>query len=293
LDGVSETALGAAEMRAAESVRPDRLIDDPYAEAFVAAAPPLFADIPSLADEAELAALIVASVTGVAVRTRYFDDFLLSACATGCRQVVLLGAGLDTRAFRLDWPDGVRVFELDLPALFEFKERVLDEQGAVPACAREVIAVDFRDDWSTRLTAVGFDAASLSVWVAEGLLVYLSHEDSVRLLTTVGELSTNDSQLSFDYEAIDQSMPDQGRVMAGMEEVASMWHGGLNQRPEEWLREHHWEVESSDRLTLAAAFGRDLPDSATSGFLTATRKRLEEPFTDLRFRGTDSSEGRP
>jgi hypothetical protein len=109
LVGVSETALGAAEMRAAEGLRPDRLFDDPYAAAFVAAAPQLFPDIPSIADEVDLAALIEASITGVAVRTRFYDDYLSTACAAGCRQVVLLAAGLDTRAFRLDWPEGVRV----------------------------------------------------------------------------------------------------------------------------------------------------------------------------------------
>ena len=97
LEGVSETALGAAEMRAEESHRPDRLFDDPFAAAFVAAAPPLFPDIPSLADDAELAALIEASIAGIAIRTRFYDEYLASACAAGCRQVVLLAAGLDTR----------------------------------------------------------------------------------------------------------------------------------------------------------------------------------------------------
>jgi len=91
LEGVSETALGAAEMRAEESRRPDRLFDDPYAAAFVAAAPPLFPDIPSIADDAELAALIEASVAGIAVRTRFYDEFLSTAAAE-CRQVVLLAA---------------------------------------------------------------------------------------------------------------------------------------------------------------------------------------------------------
>jgi methyltransferase (TIGR00027 family) len=147
LGGVSDTALGAAEMRAAESLRADRLVDDPYAAAFVAAAPPLFPDVPSFADETELAALVEAGVTGVGVRTRFFDDQLEGACAAGCRQVVLLAAGLDTRAFRLDWPDGVRVFELDLPALFAFKEHVLAEQRASPRCDRRVVPVDLREDW--------------------------------------------------------------------------------------------------------------------------------------------------
>jgi methyltransferase (TIGR00027 family) len=150
LAGVSETALGAAEMRAEESRRTDRLFDDPYAAAFVEAAPPLFPDIPSIADDAALAALIEASITGVAIRTRFYDDYLSAASAAGCSQVVLLAAGLDTRAFRLGWPAGVRVFEIDLPGLFAFKERVLAGLGAIPRCERTVVAVDLREDWPTR-----------------------------------------------------------------------------------------------------------------------------------------------
>ena len=272
LVGVSETALGAAEMRAEESLRFNGLFDDPYAAAFVAAAPPLFADIPSLADETELAALIEASITAIAIRTRFFDDFVLRACATGYQQIVLLAAGLDTRAYRLNWPEGVRMFELDLPGLFEFKERVLTEQGALPRCERAVVAVDLREDWPTRLTAAGFEPNASSVWVAEGLLVYLSNDDAVRLLTAVGELSPGASQLAFDYdELVGKSTLSQVRVMPGMQEVASMWQGGLNQHPDTWLREHDWTVQTSDRARLATRYGRPLVGNASGGFVIARR----------------------
>jgi methyltransferase (TIGR00027 family) len=99
--GVGETALGAAMMRARESGRPDRLFDDPYAAALVEAAPPVFDEGPSSADDPLIAQLEAAFEVSVAVRTRFYDDFVLAASAAGCRQVVLLGAGLDTRAFRL------------------------------------------------------------------------------------------------------------------------------------------------------------------------------------------------
>jgi len=147
LIGVSQTALGAAEMRAEESRRPERLFDDPFAQAFVAAAPPLFPGVPSVADDAALTGLVAASVAGMAVRTRFYDEYLLAACADGFRQVVLLGAGLDTRAFRLDWPAGVRLFELDLPELCAFKEEVLAQEDARSRCSRQVVAVDVREDW--------------------------------------------------------------------------------------------------------------------------------------------------
>ena len=155
LGGVSDTALGAAEMRAEESLRPDRLVNDPYAAAFVAAAPPLLPDVPTLADDTELAALVEAGITAVAIRTRFFDDQLEAASIAGCQQVVLLAAGLDARAFRLDWPNDVHLFELDLPELFAFKEQVLAEQRASPRCDRHVVPVDLREDWPARADRCG------------------------------------------------------------------------------------------------------------------------------------------
>jgi len=272
LEGVSETALGAAEMRAEESRRFDRIVDDPYAAAFVAAAPPLFPDLPSLTDDPELVALKDAFLAEMAVRTRYYDDYLLAAGAAGCRQVVILAAGLDTRAFRLDWPADTRVFELDLPNLFAFKETVLAQQHATPKCARTVVAFDLRDDWPAALTAAGFEPGLSSAWAAEGLLAYLSNDDAARLLTAVGELSANGSRLAFEYDDFaEDSTLSHVRAMPEMQEVASMWEGGLIDDPADWLREHGWHVRAHDRATLAASYGRPLADGATGGFVTALR----------------------
>jgi methyltransferase (TIGR00027 family) len=272
LDGVSETALGAAEMRAEEREHPEPLVDDPYAAAFVAAAPPLFPDLPSLEDDPGLSALKDAFLAEIAIRTRFYDDYLLTACASGCRQVVILAAGLDVRAFRLDWPAGVRVFELDLPGLFAFKERVLDELHATPTCERTIVPVDLRDDWPAHVTVAGFDPELPTTWAAEGLLAYLSNDDALRLLTAIGELSARDSRLSFEYDdfAADSTL-SQVRTMPGMEEVASMWEGGLSDRPDEWLRANSWNVTTQDRASLAESYGRPLANGATGGFVTATR----------------------
>jgi O-methyltransferase involved in polyketide biosynthesis len=163
LSGVGETALGAAMMRARESLRPDRLFDDPYADAFVAAAPEAFADGPADSDNGALAALEAAFSSAVVVRTRFYDDYLLAACAAGCRQVVLLAAGLDTRAFRLNWPDRVRLFELDLPEVLAFKEGVLARRRAAPRCARTALPVDLREDWPAQLTDAGFEPSHIAV----------------------------------------------------------------------------------------------------------------------------------
>ncbi|HEY2427576.1 MAG TPA: SAM-dependent methyltransferase, partial [Acidimicrobiales bacterium] len=107
--GVGRTAIGVAALRAAESERSDRLFADPYAARFVAAA------------EWVPGATSPALAVWVAIRTRFLDELVLDATSGKCRQVVLLGAGLDTRAFRLDWPAGVRVFEVDVPDVLDFK----------------------------------------------------------------------------------------------------------------------------------------------------------------------------
>jgi len=153
--GVGKTALGVAMVRAGESRRPDRLFDDPYAEGFLAAAPGLF-DVEQPAAPAgagELASWGAEFSAHAVIRTRFFDDYLLDATRNGVHQVVLLAAGLDTRAYRLGWPDGVRLYELDLPGVLEFKERVLDERAAVPSCQRTSVPVDLRADWTVDLSA--------------------------------------------------------------------------------------------------------------------------------------------
>jgi len=257
-------------MRAEETAREERLIDDPYAAMFVAAAPPLFADVPLLADDASLAALVESGIAGVALRTRYFDDALEAACSAGCRQVVLLAAGLDTRGFRLELPDGVRLFELDLPDLFGFKEGVLAEHGVKPRCDRRVVSVDLRDDWPTQLIEAGFDPGRVTAWIAEGLLVYLDHDEAVRLLTAVCDLSVRESRLSFDFDPRDVgSTLRRAQDMVGMERVAGMWHGGLREDPRVWLSRRGWTVEAVDRATFALSHQREMVDP-TGAFLTAT-----------------------
>jgi len=272
LVGVSETALGAAEMRAEESLRPDRLLDDPYAAAFVAAAPPVFPDLPSIDYDPTMAGLKEELVTALAIRTRFYDDYVTAACAAGCRQVVLLAAGLDTRAFRLDLPPDLRVFEVDLPDLFVFKEKVLTQQEVTPKCSRTVVGIDLRENWPARLFAAGFEPSLPSAWTAEGLLPYLSNDEATRLLTNVGELCASGSCLSFDYdEFADDSTLSKLRATPGMEEVAGMWEGGLSESPVEWMRANGWLVVTRDRAVFAADLGRGLKGTA-GGFLEATRR---------------------
>ncbi|MQA98532.1 MAG: SAM-dependent methyltransferase [Streptosporangiales bacterium] len=276
LKGVAKTALGVAMVRARESLRDNRLFNDPYAQKFLDAAPRAFLEEPTSAKE--LAALgPLASLGAVfafhgVLRTRFFDDYLLTATTAGCAQVVLLAAGLDTRALRLPWPGGVRVFELDLPELFAFKEAVLAACDAPPTCERGIVPVDLRESWTGELATAGFDPTAPTTWLAEGLLLYLTADETAHLLTAVGELSAPGSQLAFEHGDIAGSaLLAQARGMPTMDQYASLWKGGLGEDAPGWLSRHGWQPQLHDLAELAACYGRPVPGPSSGGFLTAVR----------------------
>lgn len=264
-------------MRARESRESGRLFDDPYAQAFLDAAPAMFPNEPTDGRDrtalGPMAAVGAAFYSHVVLRTRFFDDYLLAATAAGCGQVALLAAGLDTRAFRLSWPAGVRLFELDLPEVLTFKERALAGMGARARCARAVVRIDLRSNWSEALVAAGFVAGMPTAWLAEGLLAYLSADHVVRLLTTIGGLSAPISRFACEHGAIaDDSLLARARTMPAMAEYTALWKGGLGADTPEWLRRHGWGVDLRDLATVAATLGRPVPDAASGGFLTAVRE---------------------
>lgn len=276
LRGVEQTAIWVAMVRAQESTREDRLFDDPYASAFVAAAPVEFPEAPS--GEAEHAALgPLASlgtrfyVSGV-IRTRFFDDYLMAAAAAGCRQVVLLAAGLDTRAFRLAWPEGTRLFEIDLPDVIEFKNSVLASRAARPRCERITVEADLREDWAARLTKAGFDGARPTAWLAEGLMLYLTGGEARRLLTGITALSEPDSQLSFEHSpAATAALLAQARFWPMADYGSSNWKGGMGRKAPHWLDVHGWRTEIRELAEMAEAYQRPIIGPASDGFLTAVR----------------------
>ena len=272
-EGVGETAIGAAMMRARESARVGGLFEDPYAAAFVVAAPPVFEDGPSTDDDPTLAALEAAFEEAVVVRTRFYDDFVRAATSVDrCRQVVVLGAGLDTRAFRLDWSAGTRLFELDLPDVLAFKQRVLSRQGAESRCTRITVGVDLKEDWSAAVISAGFESGACTAWIAEGLMPYLSGHDAERLLSAVDELSNTGCRLALDHANIaDDSFLSQARAIPTMDQITAMWKGGLRETAASWLRQHGWQVETVDDESLAAKYGRRSPSGSNGGFVTGTR----------------------
>src|ERR1700722_3015230 len=136
---------------------------------------------------------------GMAVRTRFYDRFFVDATRSGIRQAVILAAGLDARGYRLPWPQGTVLYEVDLPEVIEFKTSTLAKLGAEPTGERRTVAVDLRDDWPAALQAAGFDPQAPSVWSAEGLVVYLPPEAQDALFGNITELSAPQSQLACEF----------------------------------------------------------------------------------------------
>jgi methyltransferase (TIGR00027 family) len=250
-----------AELRAAETQRADRLFTDPFAASFVRAAGP--SEHPG--KDARRRQRRAALGSWVVVRTRFLDELVLGACARGCRQVVILGAGLDARAFRLAWPDKLRVFEIDLPQVLEFKEQVVRAEGWRPWCERITVPVDLSEDWSRPLGVAGFDSGTQVAWLAEGLLAYLSPQASDCLVARAGELSVPGSRLGLTLassrrlQAWREAHPD--GTGAGGDYVA-LWQSAGPEQAIEWLASHGWHAQVFDIAERAASYGRPLEPDA-------------------------------
>jgi methyltransferase (TIGR00027 family) len=133
------------------------------------------------------------------LRMLAIDAVVVDAVASGVRQVVVLGAGLDTRAWRLPELEGVRVLELDLPRTQEDKKRRL---AGVPPLASEVVYVPAdldRVDLAWALEHAGHRTDEPTVWLAEGLVMYLHHEAIAAVLATLGRRSAPGSRLAVTY----------------------------------------------------------------------------------------------
>jgi methyltransferase (TIGR00027 family) len=198
--GVTATMVAAA--RAVATRSPNPLINDQFAEPLVrAVGVDFFAKMaggeldPGDLDDDEASGL-QRFADAMAIRTEYFDNFFLAATSAGVRQAVILAAGLDSRAYRLAWPAGTTVFEVDQPQVIEFKTATLTGLGASPTADRRAVAVDLRDDWPLSLRRAGFDPAQRTAWIAEGLLGYLPARAQDRLLDQITDLSAPGSQFA-------------------------------------------------------------------------------------------------
>ena len=206
-EGVGRTALLVAAARAIETHRPDALARDRFAEHFVRAAPvsagwPVRPEQVPAGDADPLWGRLGRYF---GLRTRVLDDHLLRSAHRGARQVVLLGAGLDCRAFRLGWPPGCQVHEVDTTGVLAFKQAVLDQAGATPTADRRTLAADLRLDWSEALLDAGFDPTAPTAWLAEGLLLYLPAAAERRLIATIDRLSAPGSTLAYEIKHVTES----------------------------------------------------------------------------------------
>ena len=215
-ESVGSTALGVAAARAAETESENPLIEDPFARAFLDAAGP---GMWSLTSDPDLAAALTELVPDLAdhtrvmvdfmaVRTKWFDELFLDAVASGIRQVVILASGLDSRSWRLSWPDGTTVYELDQAKVLEFKSGTLRDYGAQPAANLVSVAVDLRQDWPTALQQAGFDASVPTMWSAEGLLRYLPAAAQDLLFERIDSLSAPGSRLATNGPSKNAVNPD-------------------------------------------------------------------------------------
>lgn len=197
---VGATATMVAAQRALSSDA--KLIDDPYAAPLVRA---VGIDVYVRLVNGEIAAGGNTEfdpqrmAQGMACRTRFYDQFFLDATRSGIGQAVILASGLDSRAYRLPWPSGTVVYEVDMPEVIEFKTLTLGDLGAEPSAERRTVAIDLRDDWASALQAAGFDPQAPSAWSAEGLVVYLPDEAQDALFDNITTLSAPGSRLAFEF----------------------------------------------------------------------------------------------
>ena len=248
--GLPATARLTAAGRAVESRRADRLFEDPLAEA--------------LAGEEGFALMERWRLPGaprenptIGPRTRFYDDLVVDAVANGLGQVVLIAAGMDTRAFRLALPADVIVFELDLPELLAHKQATLEREHAEPSCRRVVVAADLgEDDWPQVLTAGGFDRAAPTVFVVEGLSWYLTENENARLLDDLASLAAPRSRLGIDIISLDHlESPDSAPFFKLTAALGIVWQFGTND-PAGFLAGHGWQAEVTDLDAFARQLGR-------------------------------------
>ena len=235
---IAATARVTAAWRAVESAHASPLFDDPWAAAL--AGPELVARLAAQPIEEQDRA---SSYT--VIRTRVIDDWLLSAAARP--QIVLLGAGFDTRAFRLGWPAGIQVWELDRADVLGFKEAVLAGVQASSSCTRHTVAVDFADEaWAAALLGAGYRPDVPTAWVAEGVLPYLDPASVDTLLREVSGMSSAGSRFAADFVSADFMAVRNAYVAAMSQQMptcGALFRFGVND-PSALLTHNGWQIMS-------------------------------------------------
>ncbi|MGW7533093.1 SAM-dependent methyltransferase [Amycolatopsis sp. NPDC054798] len=264
---VGATATMAAAARAIATREDGTLFSDPFAEPLVKA---VGVDLLAQLASGETASGDLVGqvwIDAAKIRGKFYDEFFLGAASSGIDQAVILASGLDSRAYRLPWPDGTAVYEIDQPPVVEFKTRTLAGLGAEPTADRRAVAVDLRDDWPAALRAAGFDPARPTAWSAEGLLGYLPPEAQDRLLDTVTGLSAPGSRVATENRP-NPRPGDEDKTKERLDRISAQWRGegfdtdmtrlryfGERNEAAPYLTGLGWTVEGSTVRELLAANG--------------------------------------
>lgn len=271
-----------ATMVAAQRVLSHRegLIDDPFAEPLVRAVGLDFF-VRALDGEISLGDIDPRfdprrAAEGMAVRTRHFDRLFSDAAAARVRQAVILAAGLDARAYRLPWPAGTTVFELDQPEVIAFKGDTLAGLGAEPKADRRAVAIDLRDDWPKALLANGFDSSQPTAWIAEGLLIYLPPEAQDLLFDRIDELSAPGSRVATEHipdvsmfsDERSQEIAQRLKTYGHEIEMRELIYHGERSDVIDYLSAHGWVVTTQVLPDAYAANGFTFDETSTIGLFT-------------------------
>jgi nitronate monooxygenase len=272
---VALTARWIAASRAVESERGDALFRDPLARDLAGSEGFAFRKAMgsgmSMPDDRD---------PHLAIRTRFFDDALMQwARAHPSPQIVMLAAGMDSRAFRLDWPHGTVLFEVDRPEVFDYKEPILARLGATPRCDRRIVRADLAGDWTPALLETGFDPTRVAAVSAEGLVMYLEEADAIRLFQTLGRLLPPESWLGLDF--VNKEMltsPYTAGLIQLLQKLGCPWHFGIA-NPESFFEQYGWNAtltmpgdpEASYGIWPFPAIPRHFPNVPRSFFAHAER----------------------
>ena len=269
---VGTTATMVATARALASKEPNAIISDPFAAPLVKAvgidalSQLVDGDVARVKTDEDAELSLQPVIDAFAVRTRFYDEFFTTAAEEGIRQSVIVASGLDSRAYRLPWPAGSVVYEIDLPAVLEFKTRTLSALGAKSTATRRPVAVDLREDWPTVLRDNGFDENQPTAWSVEGLLMYLPTDAQDRLFDNITALSAPDSRLATEFapdaaaafdqrKAFDRKWRARGFSVDTTQLVYQDQRGPVS----DYLTACGWRVSEQRRGDLFEAYGLTLP----------------------------------
>ena len=270
---LGSTALFVAAARALEAQERDPLAVDRYAQVFCRAVGGDWADLldgrkPDHVLETEFGRHFR---TFQGARTRYFDNYFHETVDAGVRQIVILAAGLDSRGFRLPWPGGTVIYELDQPKVLEFKREVLRSRGDTPTAQRCEVAVDLREDWPAALRDNGFDPAQTSAWLAEGLLLYLPATVQEQLFIGIDSMSSPGSRLAVEEtipmppKAFRAAVEEERAVIAERGPFFTLLSNEQIARPEEWFSARGWRAATTLMSDYLRGLGRPVPPPDAEG----------------------------